>query len=256
MTAAYHGYPLVRVGGFNTVAATRAQLAQIMVKDCLAARTTKADPKLVFSSNGQGIALAGEDPNFADAMDGADIIHADGMSVVNASRLLTRTPLPERAATTDFFHDAAEAAQAAGLKFFILGGKEDQNLAATEAMQRLYPDLQIVGRRNGYFSSEQDAEVCQAIVDSGADVLWVGLGKPKQEFWSVANRERLRGVGWIKTCGGLYSYLAGDAPRAPVWVQKAGLEWLFRTLLEPRRLGVRYLITNPHSIYRMVRYSG
>jgi len=254
-----HAYPEVRIGGFMTIAATRQQLADLMVEHCLAARAQShapLAPKLVFSSNGQGIAYAGENAEFARAMAQADVIHADGMSVVNASRVLTRTPLPERVATTDFFHDAATAALKAGLRFYVLGGKESQNREATEAMQRLYPGLQIAGRRNGYFNPDEDADVCKGIVDSGADVLWVGLGKPKQELWSVANRERLRGVGWLKTCGGLYSFLAGDSPRAPGWMQAAGLEWLYRASLEPRRLGPRYLLTNPQSIYRMVRYSG
>lgn len=253
-----HGFEEVRIGGFKTVVATRAGLAEAMVRDCLAARAARRPvaPKLVFSSNGQGISLAGTDPAFAEAMAAADIIHADGMSVVKASRVLAKAPLPERIATTDFIYDAAAAACREGLRFYILGGKEEQNVAVVEALRRLYPDLQIVGRRNGYFSPAEDAAVCAEIVASRADVLWVGLGKPKQEFWSVANRERLRGVGWVKTCGGLYSYLVGDAPRAPAWMQKAGLEWLFRAALEPARLGPRYLMTNPHALYRMVRHSG
>ncbi|CAN7417822.1 WecB/TagA/CpsF family glycosyltransferase [Phenylobacterium sp. LjRoot219] len=253
-----HGFTEVVVGGLKTVVATRSQLAEAMVRDCQAARAAqrKPAPRLVFSSNGQGISLVGTDREFAKTMGAADIIHADGMSVVKGSRWFGSTPIPERAATTDFFHDAAKAAVRSGLRFYVLGGKEEQNAAAVDSMLRLYPDLNIVGRRNGYFRSEEDSDVCRQVVESGADVLWVGLGKPKQEFWSVANRERLRGVGWVKTCGGLYSYLAGDAPRAPDWMQRAGLEWLFRSVLEPRRLGVRYLLTNPHSFYRMVRYSG
>lgn len=249
--------PRTRIGGFQTVAVTREQLARRMVADCMAARDGKSlPPKLVFSSNGQGIALAGEDPRFMKTMEQADIIHADGMSVVTASRLITRTPLPERIATTDFFHDAAEAACVHGLKFYVLGGRDSQNAAAVDAMRSLYPELQIVGRRDGYFGRDEDEAVCRDIVASGADVLWVGLGKPRQEQWSVDNRHRLAGVGWLKTCGGLYAFLAGDAPRAPGWMQAAGLEWLFRTMKEPRRLAWRYLTTNPKSIYRMVRHSG
>lgn len=249
--------PRTRIGGFQTVAATRERLARQMVDDCMRARSEpSAPPKLVFSSNGQGIALAGEDSRFMETMQQADIIHADGMSVVTASRLMTRHPLPERIATTDFFHDAAEAACAHGLKFYVLGGRDGQNTAAVDAMQRLYPGLQVVGRRDGYFGRDQDEAVCREIVASGADVLWVGLGKPRQEHWCVENRHRLSGVGWIKTCGGLYAFLAGDAPRAPDWMQATGLEWLFRTAQEPGRLLWRYLTTNPQAIYRMVRYSG
>ncbi len=244
----------VLVGGLETVSLSRRALAEAMVHDCMTARRAGNDwlPKLVFSSNGQGVALAAEDAAFLKAMATADIIHADGMPVVFASKL-TRHPLPERIATTDFFHDAAEAATEHKLKFFMLGATEAQNEAAVRSISRMYPSLKIVGRRNGYFTEAEDEDVCAEVRASGADVLWVALGKPKQEFWSVRNRHRLAGVGWVKTCGGLYAFLAGDAPRAPQWMQSLGLEWLYRGLQEPRRLGTRYLVTNPYAFYQLVR---
>lgn len=246
------------IGGFHTVVATAAQLAERMTDDCLAARQARAAgaavaPKLVFSSNGQGVSLAAADENFAQIMAQADLVHADGMSVVFASRMFNRRRLPERIATTDFFHDAAKAAEAAGLKFYILGGSETQNTAAYAAIEQLYPALTLVGRRNGYFRPEEEPGICADILASGADVLWVGLGKPGQEFWCVRNRERLAGVGWVKTCGGLYAFLAGEAPRAPRGAQRAGLEWAWRVMQEPGRLAWRYLVTNPHAFYLMLR---
>ena len=248
----------VVLGGLPTIVATRLEFAQMMVADCSVARASETAPlpKLVFSSNGQGVSLVGTDRNFAEAMAAADMIHADGMPVVFASRLFTRTPLRERIATTDFFHDAAEAAVESGLTFFMLGGTEAQNVAACAAIATLYPKLKVVGRRNGYFKQEEEPAICREIVASGADVLWVALGKPKQEYWSVRNREHLRGIGWVKTCGGLFDFLGGGVARAPDWVQKLALEWAWRTLQEPRRLGWRYLVTNPHALYRLARYSG
>jgi exopolysaccharide biosynthesis WecB/TagA/CpsF family protein len=244
----------VRIGGFDTAAVTRAALARIMVEDALAARDSPDAclPKVVFSSNGQGISLAARNQEFREAMARADLIHADGMSVVFASRLLAGLALPERVATTDFFHDAAAAAQEVGLRFFMLGGTDRENLAACTAAQRLYPKLEVVGRYHGYFTASQNTSVCEMVISSGADVLWVALGRPKQEFWSLANRERLRGVAWIKTCGGLYAFLAGTAPRAPLWMQNAGMEWFFRLMHEPSRLALRYLATNPHAIWRVI----
>lgn len=245
----------VRVGGFDTVTVTRRELAEQMVRDC-SKRTPVTLPKLVFSSNGQGIALAGSDLDFGRIMNEADIIHADGQSVVIASKLLTRTPIRERCATTDFFHDAARAAEDAGLSFFIFGGKEAQNARAVDAIRRLYPKVRIAGRCNGYFPSDQNNAICAQIRGSRADVLWVGLGKPRQEYWCVENREKLAGIGWVKTCGGLYSFLTEEAPRAPVWMQSLGLEWLYRTLQEPQRLVWRYLTTNPKAFWRIVRHTG
>ncbi len=181
----------------------------------------------------------------------ANWIHGDGQSIVIASKM-TEAPLPERIATTDFFHDAAEAAIRNDLSFFIFGGSENQNRTATDAIRKLYPGIKIAGRRNGYFKPDEEDGICREIRESGADVLWVGLGKPFQEEWSVRNRHKLQGVAWLKTCGGLYAFLCGDAPRAPEWMQRLGLEWLFRTMQDPKRLAWRYLTTNPHSFYRLI----
>jgi N-acetylglucosaminyldiphosphoundecaprenol N-acetyl-beta-D-mannosaminyltransferase len=253
--AAVHPAPVL-VGGFPTLPVTRRELAAIMARDCLTARLAgpAARPKLVFSSNGQGIAMAGRDPAFAFVMEHADIVHADGMPVVFASRLTPR-PCPERVCTTDFFHDAARAAEAAALSFFMLGGTPAQNEGACAAIAARYPKLRLAGRRDGFFSPAESGAVCAEIRASGADVLWVALGKPRQEVWCVANREALAGLGWIKTCGGLYAHLAGEVPRAPLWMQRIGLEWLWRALAEPRRLGLRYLADNPRAALRLLRHT-
>lgn len=248
----------VRVGGYPTVRATRREIAKAMADQCLRSREASGDllPWMVFSSNGQGIALIGKNTKFDAAMQAADVIHADGMPVVLASRWLTRSPIAERSATTDLFHDVAEIAQEIGLRFFVLGGTEDLNERAVERMRELYPDLKIVGRHHGYFGEDEDAEICKKIFDSGADVLWVGTGKPRQEIWCHKNRELLRGVGCIKTCGGLFAFLTGDAPRAPEWMQRSGLEWLHRMLNNPRRLMRRYITTNVIASVRLIRHTG
>lgn len=248
--------PRVVLGGLATAVVSRADLAQLMVSHCRAVQAAPraVAPALVFSSNGQGLALAGRRPEFAAIMAKADLVHADGMSVVFASRM-TRQPLPERVATTDFFHDAAEAAQKNGLKFFMLGASEEQNRAAVQAIRVKYPDLHIVGRHHGYFDPTDDKDVCELIRASHADVLWVALGKPRQEVWSVENQHRLEGVGWIKTCGGLYSFLAGDSSRAPRWMQTLGFEWAYRLWRDPKRLLLRYLTTNPYALYRLIVHS-
>ena len=107
--AANDRYGDVTVGGIRTARIGRGGLAGLMLADCLEARTADANPKLVFASNGHAIALAAQDGNFRDTLSQADIIHADGQAVVFASRL-TKSPIPERSATTDFIHDAAALA--------------------------------------------------------------------------------------------------------------------------------------------------
>lgn len=237
-----------RVGGFQTLRTTRRQLAARMVADCKD-RNPSATPKLVFSSNGQGIALAAQDAEFARIMAEADVIHADGMSVVIGSKILTKQPLPERVATTDFFEDAVAEAIANDLSFFFFGGTEEQNARAVDVVRQRYPTLTIAGRRNGYFKAEEEAEICRMVRDSGTDVLWVALGKPLQEKWAVRHRQDLAGVGWIKTCGGLFGHLVGDERRAPKWMQQLGFEWFYRVWQDPKRLGWRYLTTNPYAMW-------
>ncbi|WP_395341913.1 WecB/TagA/CpsF family glycosyltransferase [Ningiella sp. W23] len=242
------------VGGMETVCVSNTALAEKMVNDCLAARETKQRAKVVFSSNGQGIALFGSDPSFQSTMKSADIIHADGQSVVFASKLLCKNTIPERIATTDFFHDAARAAQESGLTFYMFGATEQENKIAVENIKSAYPNLKIVGRRNGYFSKEEESEIIDEINELKPDVVWVALGKPMQEFWCMKMRSELN-VGWLKTCGGLYAFLAGSVSRAPKWMQNAGLEWVFRMLNEPRKYFWRYLITNPKAIFYMLTNS-
>jgi len=174
------------------------------------------------------------------------------MPLVYFSRLKHESPLPERVATTDFFHDAARVAEIHGMSFYLLGGEGAENARAARAVRRHYPGLRIAGARHGYFDPAEEGDIVAEIRDSGADVLWVGLGVPREQAFMVRNRSRLEGLTWIKSCGGLFNFLSGTRRRAPVWMQRAGLEWSFRLAQEPRRLAVRYALTNVHALYRML----
>jgi N-acetylglucosaminyldiphosphoundecaprenol N-acetyl-beta-D-mannosaminyltransferase len=238
----------VTVGGFATARLSRDELTALMVKDCLAARTRSQRSKAIFDLNGHGLALAEWNRDYRADLRAADLIHADGQPCVIASRLLTSTPIPERTVTTDVFQDAAAAAAAASLSFFLLGATEDNNASCAEEMERRYPGLKIVGRRNGYFAREEEAAICDEINHSGADIVWVGLGKPKEQAFCIRNRDRLQ-AGWLVTCGGCFNYVSGLYGRAPLWMQQYGLEWLFRLVEDPRRFGWRYLSTNLVALY-------
>jgi len=245
-------YKEVIVGGIKIACLTRHDLAALMVEECHAARRTPGrPPRLVDAANGNAIARAAVDADFRNHFQAADIIHADGLPVVLASRLLTKAPIPERSATTDYFLDAAAAAEANGFSFFLLGGSESVNARCAEILRQRYPGLRIAGRRHGYFAHEEEAAVCEEINASGADVVWVGLGVPLEQSFCARNKARLR-AGWLVTCGGCFNYVTGDYPRAPLWMQQTGLEWLFRLLHEPRRLFWRYAVTNPQAIFLML----
>jgi N-acetylglucosaminyldiphosphoundecaprenol N-acetyl-beta-D-mannosaminyltransferase len=242
----------IRAGGLRIACLSRVELMALMVRECLEARARRPKrPKLVFAANGHAISLAAKDEQFRHLNEAADLIHADGQPIVFASRLLAPTPIPERSATTDFFHDAALAAEANGLKFFLLGATEEVNAACAEAMRARYPELQIAGRHHGYFNRDDEAEICAKINASKADVVWVGLGVPLEQAFCVRNRDRLK-VGWLVTAGGCFNYVTGHYARAPQWMQRSGLEWLHRVAREPKRLFWRYAITNPHALFLLL----
>ncbi len=245
--AANESYGEVNVGGIKTACVTRSGLAQIMLVDCLAARETDANPKLVFASNGHAIALAAQDENFRETLAQADIVHADGQAAVFASRF-TQTPIPERSATTDFIHDAAALAASHGLRFFLLGATEEANAQAAEILKSTYPGLQVVGRRHGYFSEFEEDEICDEINLTKPDIVWVGLSVPLEYEFAVRNKARLK-AGWLVTCGGCFNFVTGAYKRAPAWMQNSGLEWLYRLAREPKRLFWRYAVTNPLAIF-------
>lgn len=233
----------VLIGGIRTSRLSRRELAEAMAGQA-ATGAKGPGPRLVFDLNGHGLAMSFWDRAYRDDLMTADVVHADGQPLVIASRLLTRTPIAERSATTDMIHDLAAEAQRSGRSFFLLGGTEEVNRACEQKLRALYPGLMIAGRRDGYFSREEEEEVCRAINRSGADILWVGLGKPGEQAFCVRNRHRLT-ASWVITCGGCFNFVAGTYSRAPQWMQDAGLEWLYRMVTRPRQLAWRYLTTSP-----------
>jgi N-acetylglucosaminyldiphosphoundecaprenol N-acetyl-beta-D-mannosaminyltransferase len=238
------------IGGMTIARLRRDELAALMQADVQRARSGElAVPRIVTSANGSVVAAYNRDADYRQLMDGADIIDADGMPIVFASRLFCREPLEERTATTDFLLDAAELAARTNLRFFFLGSRPGVAARAAEHLRSRFPGLKVVGVRHGFFPPEAAADICERVRASGADILWVGMGSPAQEQFAVHNKHLLGGVAWIRTCGGLFDHYGGGVSRAPRWMQTAGLEWLYRAAREPMRLGWRYLVTSPVAIY-------
>lgn len=222
----------VIMGGVPVATASRQELTEALLHDAAVRRRSPARARLVFDTNGHAISSFHTDPEYRKAMKTADIIHADGGFIVTASRFLARRRVPERSATTDMIHDLAHVAQAAGLRFYLLGGSEQVNKRCAEILSETYPNL-IAGRKNGFFGDHEERAIIQDINASGADIVWVGLGKPKEQIFSVKNRDRLN-VTWIVTCGGCFNYITGEYKRAPRWMQRANVEWLHRMLTRPK----------------------
>jgi len=241
----------VCIGGVDVSIASRTQLVEIVLQPC--AHSPNDKPKLLFDTNGHAISLAATDSSFSSALEHADIIHADGASVVAASRFLTPKVISERSATTDLIHDLARRCEAIGQSFYLLGGTEQVNAEAAAILAKLYPELRIAGRHHGFFSEDEVESVLTSIAQANPDILWVGMGKPREQLFSIRHQEEISAK-WIITCGGCFNFISGHYRRAPKWVQAIGMEWLWRALTSPRTLLWRYLTTTPHAVWLMVRH--
>jgi N-acetylglucosaminyldiphosphoundecaprenol N-acetyl-beta-D-mannosaminyltransferase len=244
--------PWVAIGGLPIATIGREQSARLMIETALARRGSGRPPLLITSANGQVISMCARDPDVRALFLAADLIHADGMPLVFASRLKCRTPLPERVATSDLFHDVARAAPSFGATFYLLGAAPKVIEQAVCKVREEYPQLTIAGYRHGYFDPQETTEIIGEIDACAPDVLWIGMGAPAELALALHLRARLTNVGLIKTSGGLFDFLSGRNRRAPMWMQSAGLEWLYRLALEPRRLAYRYLTTNPHALFLLL----
>jgi exopolysaccharide biosynthesis WecB/TagA/CpsF family protein len=230
------------------------QTANFMV-DMVFPQRQLARPLYLTSANGEVLARCSTEPMTDRLFRSADLINADGQPLVTVSRFKSPTPLPERVATTDLFHVVARKAQAAGLTFYLLGADETENAAAVASVRNQHPDLKIVGRSHGYLRGDALRAKVDEINALAPDYLWVALGVPYEQAFVEEFTPRLTNVGVIKTSGGLFNFLSGSRPRAPKWMQHAGLEWAWRIWLEPRRLFWRYLTTNPRALYLLFNNS-
>jgi N-acetylglucosaminyldiphosphoundecaprenol N-acetyl-beta-D-mannosaminyltransferase len=203
--------------------------------------------RLVAPVNAQLVNTASQDSRFANLLSGIDLVVADGMSLIHASRLLG-CPLPERVPGVDLMVRVCERAAQQDLRIYFLGGKVGSAAKAAGMFVAKYPELKIVGidcPPLGFDSNPSlTDEVIRQIRNAAPDLLFVGFGSPKQEYWMREFASQLP-VKVMMAVGGSFDLLAGDPRRAPRWMQEASLEWLFRLLLEPRRLWKRYLLGNP-----------
>jgi N-acetylglucosaminyldiphosphoundecaprenol N-acetyl-beta-D-mannosaminyltransferase len=140
-------------------------------------------------------------------------------------------------------------------KIFFFGAKEEIISRVVEKYKREYCEDIIAGYRNGYFKKEDEREIAKQIADSGANILFVAISSPTKENFLYQNRDLLKNVNFIMGVGGSFDVVAGYVKRAPIWMQKSGLEWLYRVYQEPRRMFKRYLIGNIKFIFLSLKYS-
>ncbi len=178
--------------------------------------------------------------DFRQTINSADLVHIDGMSVVWALRSFGFF-IPERVATPDLADGVLALADREKLRVFLFGAREDILIRCRQNIEQKYPGLIIAGCRNGYYNLEEEKGIFDLINESRPDILFLGMSSPRKELFYDSYRHRLD-AGYILGVGGYFDIMAGMIKRAPVWMQNAGLEWLFRLMQEPRRLWKRYLI--------------
>jgi len=243
-----------RVGGLPIACLTIAETADLMMAAVSQARR-QGRPIYMTSANGEVIARCMYEPEIAQLFECADLISADGQPMVLASKLVCKRALPERVATTDLLDFVAERAAKAQKSFYLLGGEQEVAAIAAARIKARHPELRIVGHSHGYFSPTDAPDVADEINRVAPDILWIGMGVPREQSFVVNWAHRMTSVGVIKTAGGLFDFVSGRVARAPSWIQASGFEWAWRMAMEPKRLFWRYAVTNPVAMYAMIRKS-
>jgi N-acetylglucosaminyldiphosphoundecaprenol N-acetyl-beta-D-mannosaminyltransferase len=181
-------------------------------------------------------------PDLRGAMTRADLLLADGVPVVWASRLQNYS-LPGRVNGTDLMERMLGVSAARGFRVYLLGAQADVLERTVASIRNRYPGIEIAGYRHGYFSHKDEPDIVRQINQSRADLLFLGISTPTKELWGDNYLSSLN-VAVCQGVGGSFDVLAGEVRRAPRWMQRAGLEWFFRLCQEPQRLWRRYLTTN------------
>jgi N-acetylglucosaminyldiphosphoundecaprenol N-acetyl-beta-D-mannosaminyltransferase len=203
----------------------------------------------IFAVNPEKVMKAARDPWLLENLRSAALLLPDGIGIVWAARLLGLARL-QRVAGADLMVEICRKAAAVGYRVFLYGAAPNVNDLAVTALRRRFPALRVVGSRHGYASAEEMPGLIRQINESGAEILFVALGSPRQEQWIARHAAELR----VRVCqgvGGTFDVIAGTVRRAPPSWQAANLEWAYRLLTEPRRLARQIVL--PRFAWRVLR---
>lgn len=196
--------------------------------------------------NASKVNLMNKDDELKRIVNSCPLINADGSSIVWAAKKLN-IPLSQRVTGCDLFQELIKVAARKGYKVYLFGAQEEVLQEVKRIFRVEYPSLQIVGSRNGYFGEEDEFRIVHDMASSGADMMFVAFSSPKKEYWIHKYLEKLN-IPFVMGVGGSFDIVAGKTARAPLWVQKIGMEWLYRFIQEPRRMWKRYIIGNAEFI--------
>ncbi len=189
----------------------------------------------IVTANPEMIVAAQKDEKFLEILNKADLSVPDGFGLILAARYLRR-PLPERITGVDLMLDICQIAEQKNYSVYLLGGEEGVAQKAADALQKKFLQLKIAGAENGGIISEHQLAINnQQINFAGSDILFVALGAGKQEKWIAKNLQNFPSIKIAMGVGGAFDFIAGKIKRAPKWMRKIGMEWLWRLFMQPWR---------------------
>lgn len=221
------------------------------IERCLASVDEIDRCVLQVSINVAKVVECSRNPGMAAHIASCDVISADGQGVVWAARLLGR-PVPERVAGIDLMQALLAEAERRDLGVYVLGARREVLDMALERIRQRHPTLRVVGAHDGWFSIDQEDAVVTSIRAAAPELLFVAMSSPQKEEFLERHRHDI-GAGFAMGVGGSVDVIAGVTKRAPVSIQRLGLEWAYRLVQEPRRLWRRYLVGNARFAWLLIR---
>jgi N-acetylglucosaminyldiphosphoundecaprenol N-acetyl-beta-D-mannosaminyltransferase len=201
--------------------------------------------------NADCVNIAFRHDDYRRLLNQSHLVLGDGIGVKLAGKILNSN-IRQNVNGTDLFPRLCQELQQRRLGLYLLGGKPGIADEVVRWIERNHPTLRVCGSRHGYFTAVEEPAILQHIAASGAQVLLVAFGAPKQDLWIRKNLSQL-GVPIAMGVGGLFDFYSGNISRAPVWMREVGLEWLYRFIQEPRRMWRRYFVGNAVFLFRVIR---
>lgn len=211
-------------------------------------KTSHKSCQLIAAPNVEFIMTAQKDYEFFEILNSAKLATPDSIGVEIAAKM-QKKPLKERIPGQAYFRKVLEVGEKEGWTFYFLGGKGDTAQRAIQNVKKIYPDLKVVGCHEGFFEKEMEEEVIKQINELEPNVLFVAMGAPAQEKWIAKHQQELK-VDVAAGQGGTFDYEAGNIKRAPKWMQKMGMEWLWRLMLQPSR--IRRMLVLPVYLIKII----
>lgn len=219
---------------------TRAELLEYVIKSTNNENSNRST--IIQYANIHTINEAQKSLDLMRTFQECDLVYCDGAGVKLGAKLLGQT-IPERITGADWIYDLAAIVEKKNITLFFLAGNEGVADSAVRTLKAKLPNLKIAGTHHGYITSSNEIEVIKQINNSKADILLVGMGTPMQELWINKVSSDIS-VPVIWSVGAVFDFVSGNVSRAPRWMCDNGLEWLYRLLIEPKRMWKRYIVGN------------